>query len=67
MADIGKSIKVAIALKGKNQTEIAKGLDVTRQTVSNWINGSQFMRANKMLELCRLLDMKASDFVKLGE
>lgn len=44
-----------------NQTDIAKHLRVSKQTVSEWINGKKFPRVDKMQELADLFGVLMSD------
>ncbi|MFD2256135.1 XRE family transcriptional regulator [Luteolibacter algae] len=52
--------------KGLNQTAIATELDVTRASVSKWLNGKSFPRPAELLKLGRLLGLKYADMVALS-
>lgn len=64
--NIGKSIKHALINKGMKNKELAEKLGVTPQSITNLC--SKPTCSGKMLDqLCVALEMKASDFVALGE
>ena len=44
-----------------NQSDIARLLHVSKQTVSEWINGKKFPRVDKMQELANLFGVLMSD------
>lgn len=44
-----------------NQSDIADKLHVSKQTVSDWINGKKFPRVDKMQELADLFGVLMSD------
>ena len=44
-----------------NQTDIANKLHVSKQTVSEWINGKKFPRVDKMQQLADLFGVLMSD------
>lgn len=48
---------------GLNQSGIAKKLDVSRETISQWFKNEKFPRPDKLLKLARLLDLTFSDLV----
>ncbi len=48
---------------GFSSSELAKRLDVSKQTISNWINGKKFPRPAKLLRLAQLLGLKFPDMV----
>jgi len=53
---------------GYNQSTIAKALDVSRETVSQWFKQEKYPRPDKLLKLARLLALSFSDLViKLPE
>lgn len=64
--NIGKSIEHAIINTGMQKKELAKALEVTPIQVSRLC--AQSTCSGKMLDkLCTVFNMKASDFVALGE
>ena len=46
---------------GISQIYIAEKLGVSKQTVSDWVNGKKFPRVDKMQQLADLLDVLMSD------
>ena len=44
-----------------SQVDIAKRLSVSKQTVSDWINGKKFPRVNKMQEIADLFGVSMSE------
>ncbi len=53
---------------GHNQSSIAKALEVSRETVSQWFKQEKYPRPDKLLKLARLLALSFSDMViKLPE
>ncbi len=64
--NIGKSIQIALIDKGWQKKDLASKLGVTRSTVSNLVSSSTC--TGKALDnLCDVFEMKASDFIALGE
>jgi DNA-binding Xre family transcriptional regulator len=64
--NLGKSLKVALAMKGMKNKELAEKLGVNRRQVTNWIcTGS--IRKDTQIKICEIFEMKASEFVALGE
>lgn len=64
--DLGKSLRIAIAMKGINQTKLAEELDTSRQQVSNWIS-TGVMKQENLIKVSALFNMKVSGFIALGE
>jgi transcriptional regulator with XRE-family HTH domain len=64
--NIGKSIKVALAMKGMTQKELAKRLDITPPALSQ-LAGQESCTGATIGRLATALQMKASEFVALGE
>jgi transcriptional regulator with XRE-family HTH domain len=48
---------------GLSQTNIAEELKVTRQSVSNWVQGKKFPRPGVLLKLARFLELTFDDIV----
>lgn len=46
---------------GMNQSDIAKQLKVSKQTVSEWMNGKKFPRVDKMQKLADIFGVLLSD------
>lgn len=64
--DLGKSLNVAIALKGIKTKDLAEGVDTSRQQVANWKRTGAIKQAS-LVKICIFLEMKVSEFVALGE
>lgn len=64
--DLGKSLKVALARKGMNQSQLARQMGTPLRTINKLANkpGGTVENINTLSDA---LGMKASDFVALGE
>lgn len=51
--------------KGVTQTDMAKALGFTKQSVSHWMNGEHLPRMNKMDKICAYLGCKRSDLMEV--
>ncbi len=58
-----KNIKTKCRQVGFNQAIIAKKLNVTRETVSQWLKNKKFPRPNHLLMLGKLLNLEYSEIV----
>lgn len=56
-----KIIKIKIMEKGYSSKGLADKLNITEQTISNWINGKNIKQIDKFVELCILLDIDIKD------
>lgn len=64
--NLEKSFSVALAMRGKKQSDLAREMHVTRSYINKVCrNGSLSIR--KLAELCEHLDFKVWEFIKLGE
>ena len=64
--NLEKSLKVALAIKETNKTQLAKKMGVTKTYIPQvFKTGSLSVR--KLAEICEALDYKVWEFVKLGE
>ncbi len=64
--NLEKSFKIALAMRGKKQTDLAKEMKVPNAYVSQTFkNGSLSLK--RLAEVCELLDFKVWVFIKLGE
>jgi len=64
--NVGKSVKIALAKRGTNQTRLAESLGVT----AVWVNRLANSRSASMATvetLASAFNMKVSDFIALGE
>jgi transcriptional regulator with XRE-family HTH domain len=64
--NLGKSLKVALARKGLNQSELARKNDWCLRTINKLANRAGGTVEN-INQLSAALGMKASEFVALGE
>ena len=64
--NIGKSIRLALAERDMQKQELAEKMGVTRTTITNLLN-STTCAGSRINDLCGIFDMKASDFIALGE
>ena len=62
----GKSLRIALAIKEKNQQWLADELGVKKQMVSYWINGTS-LKSEIVSNICCVLEYKPSEFIALGE
>jgi transcriptional regulator with XRE-family HTH domain len=64
--NLGKSVKIALAMKGMKQMELAKMIGYSPRRLSRICNQDQFGMGNAQL-IAEALDMKVSELVALGE
>ena len=50
--------------KGKKSVDLAKAIGVSKQTVSEWINGGRFPRMDKVDKMCIYLNCTRSDLME---
>jgi len=58
-----KKITSQLEILGLSQANIAEKLDVTRQSVSNWMQKKKFPRAGVLLKLAKILDLSFDEIV----
>lgn len=56
-----EKIKKALHARGWTQKDLARELDVTAQAVTNWLQGIDFPRSNKLLKLATTLKLGFAD------
>jgi DNA-binding Xre family transcriptional regulator len=64
--NLGKSLKMALAYRVMRNKELAAKMNTSTQQVSNWLSSGNIKQSN-LVEICRVLDMKVSEFIALGE
>lgn len=64
--DLGKSLRIAVAMKGIKQKELAENFGTSRQQISNWMNTGIIKQSN-LVKICEFFGMKVSEFIALGE
>ena len=61
LVKIGKFIATLIKEKGITQEQLAEKLYVTDRAVSKWERGLSLPDADKMLDLCSILDINVNE------
>jgi DNA-binding Xre family transcriptional regulator len=64
--DLSKSIRVALALRGKSQKWLAEEYGVSRQWISH-VKKAENVNTNTIKTIAEILDMPVSEFIALGE
>lgn len=64
--NVGKSLKMALAKRGINQTQLAEKMNCTQVWINRLAN-SESASMTTVAQLSDALDMKASEFLALGE
>lgn len=64
--DIGKSMRVAMAMRGLRNNQLAEKMGVTQATISVMLS-RRTCTGQALIQLCEIFDMKASEFLRLGE
>lgn len=60
-------IRQAMEDKGLNASGLAKAMEVSRESVSKWLNGEAVPRADKLLRMCLLLGVKRASVLGLPD
>lgn len=63
--DKGKSLRIAMAMGGVRNKDLAKDLGVTTQQVTNWLSGKMSMANIELLS--EHFGVKVSEFIARGE
>lgn len=58
-----KIIRIKMIENDINQKEIAKKLNVSKQTINNWINQRNTEKIEKFLELMKELEIEVNDLI----
>lgn len=53
--------------RGVNQSDMAKALGYSKQSVSQWMNGEHLPRMKKIDEICKYLGCKRSDLLDVDK
>ncbi|MDD7339758.1 MAG: helix-turn-helix transcriptional regulator [Eubacteriales bacterium] len=59
-----KNLKYYMNLRGKNQTDLAKYIDVSNTTITNYMTGANMPRMDKIDKICQFLLIKRSDLLE---
>lgn len=62
-----ENIKLAMEEVGLSPANLAKKIDVSRESVSKWLTGKKFPRPDKLLKIALELDLKFDDLVVKAE
>ena len=65
--NIGKSLKVAMAIHGISNKKLAKDIKESEVNVSRWRSDYSGVDNTKLNILAGYFDMKVSEFIALGE
>ena len=63
LQQIQQKIKEAIKQSGFSQTEIAKKLEISQQTVSHYVKGDKMPALDTFANLCVILDVDPSEIL----
>lgn len=58
-----KIIRIKMIENDINQKEIAEKLNLSKQTINNWINQRKTEKIEKFLELMKELEIEVSDLI----
>lgn len=61
---MGENIRTYLNRMGKNQSDLAKDLDIPEMTVSNWINAKTYPRIDKIQLMADYFKIKRSDLTE---
>lgn len=64
--NLQKSFNVALAMRGKKQSDLAKEMKVTNSYINQICNNGS-LSIRKLAEISELLEFKLWEFIKLGE
>ena len=65
--NIGKSIKVACAIRGFTQLRLANEIGVSEQAVSGWVRHKTIPSLAAVERMAETLELSVSKFIHLGE
>lgn len=61
---IGKNLKRIMYDAGKTQIEVAKDLNISKATISSWMNGTRIPRMDKIDILCNYFNVSRADIME---
>lgn len=61
---LARNLIYYMSLLGMSQKELSDKMGVSEATISNWVKGVKFPRADKVDKLCEIFDCNRSDFLK---
>ncbi len=65
--NIPKSLKIALIKSRISPGELAEELSVSKQYISQVVNGNKPPKLATISSICNFLNIKASEFIALGE
>lgn len=60
---LSRNLKKLLVEHDLSQADLAKALNITEATVSNWVNGLKFPRDNALNKISKLFDISVSELV----
>lgn len=61
---LSKNLKKYIARSGKDRSEIAKELNLSYSTLTDWVNGKKYPRINNIEKLAEYFKVSKSDLIE---
>lgn len=61
---VAKNLRRIMYEHGKTQAEVAKDLNISKATLSSWMNGTRIPRMSKVDLLCHYFNVKRSDIME---
>lgn len=65
--NVGEAINSGMKRKGISQRELAEMLNVSQPNVAKWVSGKMMPRADKMIEIIKILDLRDEFFPEEDE
>lgn len=65
--NISKSIRVALAMRGMTQGQLAKATKIHQSNISKMMNGKYSVSDSHLQVIADAVDMKVSELIALGE
>jgi len=65
--NIGRSLKIALAIRGETQQTLAEKLDCAQSNISYWMNRQSKINLATVEKLATGLNYPVSEFIALGE
>ena len=64
---LSKNIKHQLSINNMSQYELSKKLNVSAQSVSNWINGIKAPRMDKVDAMCKVFACERLDLISINK
>lgn len=61
MIDIKRNLKAILEEKGIMQKQVAQGLGISDQAVSNWFNNSKDVKVSRITQMCEVFHISIVD------